>query len=236
MTSLLAVQSSSSVEVLSCCYGANGNKIRTSRPRRTCRRMSGAETRLRSVPLGSVTVGPTCWRDATVGSIRRAERLVRDTWAGRVSSRARVGGAGREDEKREARSPRPRTTGGMRTLPFPLTSLREQCAGASVAVAMEYMRGVREVEGQLRRQAARVSQEGVRLQRERGHLERTLGSLRAELGVNRRSSEARSRRSAAETVGGPREGGWCSGRDRWRLADTCCSAAGERRCRLPAAV
>lgn len=85
--------------------------------------------------------------------------------------------------------------------PFPPTSLRERCAGASIAVAADYMRRVREVEGQLRRQAGRVTQEGVRLERERGHLERMLRSLRTHLTVNRRSSEGRSRRpSTGEKV------------------------------------
>lgn len=85
--------------------------------------------------------------------------------------------------------------------PFPLTSLREQCAGASAAVAGEYMRRVREVEGQLRRQAGKVTQEGIKLEREKGHLERMLRSLRADLTVNRRSSEGRTGRpSTTETV------------------------------------
>ncbi|XP_076006574.1 tektin-like protein 1 [Genypterus blacodes] len=62
------------------------------------------------------------------------------------------------------------------------------------------MRGVREVEGRLLRQAGRVSQEEVGLQRERAHLERVLGSLGAQLTVNRRSTEDRKKRpSTSET-------------------------------------
>ncbi|XP_070823270.1 tektin-like protein 1 [Chaetodon trifascialis] len=191
---------------------------------------------VQSVPLGSVTIGPQSWRDGTLRSIRRAERLVRQTRAGRSgtcsrprsSSAAaglipqRTGGTAEttedkitEEECGESRDSicknkisRPQTTatmfpsGSQRTpvTPFPPTSLREQCAGASVAVACEYMRRVREVEGQLRRQAGRVTQEGVKLERERGHLERMLRSLRADLTVNRRSSEGRTKRpSTAET-------------------------------------
>ncbi|XP_075322641.1 tektin-like protein 1 [Odontesthes bonariensis] len=94
-------------------------------------------------------------------------------------------------------------SGSRRTsvVPFPPASLREHCAAASVAVAGGYMRRVREVEGQLRRQAGRVTEEGTKLERERGHLERTLRSITTNLTVNRRSSEGRSRRpSTAETM------------------------------------
>ncbi|XP_018555559.1 coiled-coil domain-containing protein 105 [Lates calcarifer] len=191
---------------------------------------------VQSVPLGSVTIGPLSWRDGTVRSIQRAERLVRQTRAGRsvTCSRPRSSSAAAgftpkrangtaetgedkitEEECRESRDCicknkmlRPQTTGGMfpsgtqrmSVAPFLPTSLREQCAGASTAVASEYMRRVREVEGQLRRQAGRVTQEGVKLERERGHLERMLRSLRTDLTVNRRSSEGRTRRpSTAET-------------------------------------
>uniref|UniRef100_UPI0037E87F89 tektin-like protein 1 n=1 Tax=Semicossyphus pulcher TaxID=241346 RepID=UPI0037E87F89 len=191
---------------------------------------------VQSVPLGSLTIGPPAWRDGTVRSIRRAERLVRQTRAGRsgTCSRLRTYSASAgltpehtddtqettEDkisgeecgESRDSicrkKISRPQTSGAMfpsgsqRTsvAPFPPSSLREQCAGASIAVAGEYMRRVREVEGQLRRQAGRVSQEGIKLERERGHLERMLRSLRTDLNVNRRSSEGRTRRpSTAET-------------------------------------
>lgn len=84
--------------------------------------------------------------------------------------------------------------------PFPPSSLREQCAGASVAVVADYMRRVREVEVQLRRQAGRVTEEGVKLERERGHLEKMLRSLRTNLTINQKSSEGRTRRpSTTET-------------------------------------
>ncbi|KAI4812102.1 hypothetical protein KUCAC02_014957 [Chaenocephalus aceratus] len=187
---------------------------------------------VQSVPLGSVTIGPESWREGTLLCIQRAERLVRQTRAGRsgTSSRPRSCSASAglspkhtdctaETDKITAeecrgsldcnnKMSRPQTTGagfprGFQrgtVAPFPPTSLREQCAGASVAVAGEYMRRVREVEGQLRRQAGRGTQEGLRLERERGHLERMLHSLRADLTVNRRSSEGRTRRpSTAET-------------------------------------
>lgn len=85
--------------------------------------------------------------------------------------------------------------------PFPPSSLREHCAGASVAVVADYMRRVREVEVQLRRQAGRVTEEGVKLERERGHLERMLRSLRTNLTINQKSSEGRTRRpSTTETA------------------------------------
>ncbi|KAL3980147.1 hypothetical protein ACER0C_016220 [Sarotherodon galilaeus] len=192
------------------------------------------EMQVQSVPLGSVTIGPQSWREGTVRSIRRAERLVRQTRAGRpaVCSQPRSGSCSaaagvslkRSDgtaevtarDKITAEACRPRSRdcvcnkkisrpqsagamfpgGSQRTpvAPFPPSSLREQCAGASVAVVADYMRRVREVEVQLRRQAGRVTEEGVKLERERGHLERMLCSLRTNLTINQKSSEGRTRR------------------------------------------
>ncbi|XP_075962986.1 tektin-like protein 1 [Anarhichas minor] len=191
---------------------------------------------VQSVPLGFVTIGPESWRDGTVRTIQRAERLVRETRAGRSGTCSfprscsatasftpkRTEGTTETTEDKitaqecgESRDcvcknkmQRPKTAGATfpsgsqrkSVAPFPPSSLREQCAGASVAVASEYMRRVREVEGQLRRQAGRTTQEGIKLERERGHLERMLRSLRTDLTVNRRSSEGRTRRpSPAET-------------------------------------
>ncbi|KAM4600427.1 tektin-like protein 1 [Polymixia lowei] len=197
------------------------------------------------VPLGSVTVGPRSWRENTVRSVRRAERLVRQTHAGRprsctgpASSSKRTDaeatgerideekrGDGRDSSCRKKPS-RPRTTGttfprGTQTTyaaPFPPPSLREKCAEASVGVATEYMRSVREVEGQLRRQAGTVTQEGTKLERERGHLEKTLRSLTYDLQVNRKSAEWRTKRPAAAETG--RDGAdYLLARERRELAE-----------------
>uniref|UniRef100_A0A3Q0T057 Tektin like 1 n=1 Tax=Amphilophus citrinellus TaxID=61819 RepID=A0A3Q0T057_AMPCI len=172
-----------------------------------------------SVPLASVTIGRPSWCDGTVRSIRRAERLVRQTRAGRSAacSRPRSGGSGAAagatpagdpaKDKIAAEECRPRSrdclpAGSRRTsaAPFPPASMRERCAGASVAAAAQYMRGVREVEVQLRMQAGRVTEEGLKLARDRGHLERMLSSLRTSLTINQGSSKGRTRRlSTAET-------------------------------------
>ncbi|KAM4736463.1 tektin-like protein 1 [Anableps anableps] len=168
-------------------------------------------------PLGSVQIGPSSWRDATLRSIQRAQRLVRQTWTERPRSagstrkvqpggsaepcgdemRQKESGPNRVSVCRDRRSGA-RTTGGTRTpvAPFPPSRLREQCAAESVAVVGEYTRRVREAETRLRRRAGGVSAEGTRLERERVRLERTLRSIRTSLSINARSSESRSRRPA----------------------------------------
>ncbi|CAB1333456.1 unnamed protein product, partial [Coregonus sp. 'balchen'] len=157
---------------------------------------------VRLVPLASVTIGPQSWRDDTMLSIQRAEHLVRQTHAGRSGSisRARncsaaaftprrtdtieVDGGGDTHDALCKHKLRPQTTGTM------------QCAEASVGVAGEYMRGVREVEGEIRRKAVRVAQECIKLERERGLLERMLRSLRCEMLINKKSVEGRTMRPA----------------------------------------
>uniref|UniRef100_A0A3P9DS24 Tektin like 1 n=1 Tax=Maylandia zebra TaxID=106582 RepID=A0A3P9DS24_9CICH len=166
--------------------------------------------KVQSVPLGSVTIGPQSWREGTVRSIRRAERLVRQTRAGQPaacsqprsgSSSAAAGVSLKRSDDIELFLKFPGGSQRTPVAPFPPSSLREQCAGASVAVVADYMRRVREVEVQLRRQAGRVTEEGVKLERERGHLERMLRSLRTNLTINQKSSEGRTRRpSTTETM------------------------------------
>ncbi|KAM6910427.1 tektin-like protein 1 [Xenentodon cancila] len=179
---------------------------------------------VQSAPLGSVTIGPLSWRDGTLRSIRRAESLVRQTWTGRPAARGQPrsagvprnniertagdqrpeeGCGGRRDSLWKNKNRRPQTTGATRmfVVPFPPTSQRYQCAAASVAMAADYMRRVREVEGRLRRQAVKVTEEGTKLQRERVHLEGALRSIRTNLTINRRSSEGRSRRPPTTETG-----------------------------------
>ncbi|XP_036394607.1 coiled-coil domain-containing protein 105 [Megalops cyprinoides] len=90
---------------------------------------------------------------------------------------------------------------GQFAAPFPPPCLRELCAEASVRVAGEYMRDVRAVEGQLRRQAGRVGQEGIKLEREKGYLERMLRSVRKDMMVNKKSMEERTLRPATTETG-----------------------------------
>lgn len=89
--------------------------------------------------------------------------------------------------------------------PFPPPALREQSASLSVAVAAEYTRAVRQVEGCLRRQAGKITEEATRLDRQKEKLEKLLRSVRTALLINQKTTDARSRRPATETVS---ETGW----------------------------
>ncbi|XP_035606742.1 coiled-coil domain-containing protein 105 [Oncorhynchus keta] len=183
---------------------------------------------VQSVPLASVTIGPQSWRDDTIHSIRLAEHLVRQTHAGRPGSISRARscsatafirrrtntiaevGSGDTHDALCKNKLRPQNTGTMFpyatttttfVVPFPPPCLREQCAEASVGVAREYMRSVREMEGEIRRQAGRVAHECVKLERERGLLERMLRSLRCEMLINKKSVEGRTIRPASTETG-----------------------------------
>ncbi|KAG1952221.1 hypothetical protein F2P79_010176 [Pimephales promelas] len=163
----------------------------------------------------SVAVGSKGWRDATVSSIVRAAELTRQTRVDQLHSstryRSHVGAfahrrpqlTASSDEKdhRESDSEkkdefRPKSTGRMLTSritsgPFPLPALRDQSALVSAGMVGEYTRGVREVEGHLRRQAGRVTQEDTRVEHLRERLEKLLCSLRKALLVNQQSADGR---------------------------------------------
>ncbi|XP_056126777.1 coiled-coil domain-containing protein 105 [Rhinichthys klamathensis goyatoka] len=182
----------------------------------------------RSVQSASpaVAVGSKGWRDATVRSILRAADLTRQTRVDQLhsSTRYRSHSVGTfahrlpqltacSDEKDHSESDsekkdefRPKSTGSMLTSriisgPFPPPVLRDQSAVVSAGMVCEYMRGVREVEGHLRRQAGRVTQEDTRVEHQRERLEKLLRSLRKALLVNQQSADGRTFRPATtETI------------------------------------
>lgn len=84
--------------------------------------------------------------------------------------------------------------------PFPSPALREQSAGLSVAMAAEYIRAVRQVEGYLRRQAGRITEETTRLNHQKEKLEKLLRSVRTALLINQKATDERTRRPTTETV------------------------------------
>ncbi|XP_056613103.1 coiled-coil domain-containing protein 105 [Triplophysa dalaica] len=177
-----------------------------------------------SAPPAAV-IGSKGWRDATVRSILRAKDVVRKTHVGQLESSTRTirhslgmfpyrspqsnaysGHYGVEKEHDESElekkdHTRRNPTGTMFTSghvsgPFPPPALREQSAVVSTGMAGDYMRGVREVEGHLRKQAARVTQEGTRLEHQRERLEKLLRGVRKALQVNQQSSNDRTFRPA----------------------------------------
>ncbi|KAK7156709.1 hypothetical protein R3I94_006676 [Phoxinus phoxinus] len=180
----------------------------------------------RSVQSASPAVGSKGWRDATVRSILRAADLTRQTRVDQLpsSTRYRSHSVGTfahrlpqltacSDEKDHSESDsekkdefRHKSTGSMLTSriisgPFPPPALRDQSAVVSAGMVGEYMRGVREVEGHLRRQAGRVTQEDTRVKHQRERLEKLLRSLRKALLVNQQSADGRTFRPATtETI------------------------------------
>ncbi|XP_026111211.1 coiled-coil domain-containing protein 105-like [Carassius auratus] len=179
----------------------------------------------------AVAVGSKGWRDATVRSILRAEDLLRQTHVDQLhsSTRYRSHSVGKfnvthrhtqltdysvnngvekehnesDSKKKECRlkSTGSTLTSGVMSRPFPPPALRDQSAVVSTGMAGEYMRGVREVEGHLRRQAGRVTQEGTRVEHQREQLEKLLRNLRKALLVNQQSTDGRTFRPATtETI------------------------------------
>lgn len=79
-------------------------------------------------------------------------------------------------------------------------ALREKSAGFSAAVTAEYTRAVRQVEGHLRRQAGRITEEATRLDHQKEKLEKLLRSVRTALFINQKTTDQRTRKPATETV------------------------------------
>lgn len=67
-------------------------------------------------------------------------------------------------------------------------------------MAAEYTRAVRQVEGRLRRQAGRITEEATRLDHQKEKLEKLLRSVRTALLINQKTTDERTRRPATETV------------------------------------
>ncbi|XP_076832612.1 tektin-like protein 1 [Brachyhypopomus gauderio] len=174
---------------------------------------------VQSAPFPSVAVGPPPWRDGTLRCVQRAQHLVRRSHTAALSSAARyrrpfksrlpdlVAHGGNENVEKEfddheKSNVRPKSAvTSLSSLavkgPFPPPALRDQSAVACVGLACEYMRNVREVEGHLRRQAGRVSQEATKLEHQRERLEKLLRSFRKAVLVNQQSADGRTLRPTA---------------------------------------
>ncbi|XP_066516343.1 tektin-like protein 1 isoform X2 [Hoplias malabaricus] len=140
------------------------------------------------------------WKDESLRSIQRAERLVLQSHMNALHSAARYRRTplcSRFTDSNEASfNLRPKSTGTAlyslgKNDPFPPPALRDQSAEASIGLASEYMRSVREVEGRLRREAGKVNQEATKLQHQRERLEKLLRSVRKALLVNQQSTDWR---------------------------------------------
>ncbi|KAB5550561.1 hypothetical protein PHYPO_G00055110 [Pangasianodon hypophthalmus] len=167
---------------------------------------------VRSAPCAAARLGAQGRRDDTLSSIRRAERLVLQSHVHSLDSATRYRtpplSSKRPDVALLAHSvnginTRPKSPGIMLhslgvSGPFPPPGLREQSAGLSVAVAAEYTRAVRQVEGRLRRQAGRITEEATRLGHQKEKLEKVLRSVRTALLINQKTTDERTRRPATE--------------------------------------
>uniref|UniRef100_W5K143 Tektin like 1 n=1 Tax=Astyanax mexicanus TaxID=7994 RepID=W5K143_ASTMX len=165
-----------------------------------------------SAPAAPVSVGDQKWRDRSLSSIQRAQRLVLQTHMDALQSPARYRRAPLSSRlsnsiRLETLDPiRPKSTGTtLYSLgvggPFPSPALRDQSAEVSISLAGKYMRGVREVEGWLRREAGKVTQEATKLQHQRERLEKLLWSFRKALLVNQQSTDGRKCRPATTETG-----------------------------------
>ncbi|KAF7700255.1 coiled-coil domain-containing protein 105 [Silurus meridionalis] len=172
-------------------------------------------TVVRSAPYTAVIIGSKCPGDETLSSIRRAERLVLQSHVRTLDCTARYRAPPHSSQlpgptlraysvKKDVIQTRPASSGTLLnsfcgTGPFPPPALREQSAGLSKALSAEYTRAVRQVEGNLRRQAGRINEAATRLNHQKEKLEKLLRSVRTALLVNKKTTEERTRRPATET-------------------------------------
>ncbi|XP_060754143.1 tektin-like protein 1 [Neoarius graeffei] len=164
---------------------------------------------VRSAPCAAVRFESQARQDETLRSIRRAERLVFRSSGAPLDSATRYRTPPASSKLPDLQllaseiTTRPKSSSTMlhslcASGPFPPPALREQSAGLSVAVAAEYTRAVRQVEGRLRRQAGKITEEATRLDHQKEKLEKLLRSVRTALLINQKTTDARSRRPATE--------------------------------------
>ncbi|KAK2831619.1 hypothetical protein Q7C36_016705 [Tachysurus vachellii] len=174
---------------------------------------------VRSAPCTAVRLGVQGRWDETLRSIRRAEHLVLQSHVHTLDSATRfrtppflskhpdltlLAHSVILNHRDDGIKTRPKSSGTMlhslgMSGPFPSPALREQSAGLSTAVAAEYTRAVRQVEGCLRRQAGRITEEATRLDHQKEKLEKLLRSVRTALRINQNTTDERARRPATET-------------------------------------
>ena len=125
-----------------------------------------------TLPLATATIGPECWRDATVKNIKVSQNIIQKSDKG--------------------------TDLGKQLDPLP--TLRENCAQQSNAKIFLYMRQTRVVVVKLRDNLIDTNEEIKSLIKSKEALEKTLEHIRKDILVNKQSIFIRSSRPSREKV------------------------------------